>query len=63
MVLSFMEAALPTSLTVLALAAVLRCQPEKVYRLAAPGELRPWETTHEVTIVSFLPRLMHRTRG
>ena len=32
-------AALPTFLTVDELAAVLRCQPEKVYRLAARGEL------------------------
>ncbi len=39
MVLSFMEAALPTFLTVDELAAILRCQPEKVYRLAARGEL------------------------
>jgi excisionase family DNA binding protein len=31
--------ALPTFLTVDELAAVLRCQPEKVYRLAARGEL------------------------
>jgi excisionase family DNA binding protein len=39
MVRSFMEAALPTFLTVDELAAILRCQPEKVYRLAARGEL------------------------
>lgn len=32
-------ASLPTFLTVDELAAVLRCQPEKVYRLAASGEL------------------------
>jgi excisionase family DNA binding protein len=32
-------ASLPTFLTVDELAAVLRCQPEKVYRLAARGEL------------------------
>jgi excisionase family DNA binding protein len=32
-------ATLPTFLTVDELAAVLRCQPEKVYRLAARGEL------------------------
>jgi excisionase family DNA binding protein len=32
-------AALPTFLTVDELADVLRCQPEKVYRLAARGEL------------------------
>lgn len=32
-------AALPTFLTVDELATVLRCQPEKVYRLAARGEL------------------------
>jgi excisionase family DNA binding protein len=31
--------ALPTLITVDELAAVLRCQPEKVYRLAARGEL------------------------
>lgn len=31
--------ALPTMITVDELAAVLRCQPEKVYRLAARGEL------------------------
>jgi excisionase family DNA binding protein len=31
--------ALPTLITVDELAAVLRCQPEKVYRLAACGEL------------------------
>jgi excisionase family DNA binding protein len=31
--------ALPTFLTVDELACVLRCQPEKVYRLAARGEL------------------------
>jgi excisionase family DNA binding protein len=31
--------ALPMFLTVDELAAVLRCQPEKVYRLAARGEL------------------------
>jgi excisionase family DNA binding protein len=30
---------LPTFLTADELAAVLRCQPEKVYRLAARGEL------------------------
>lgn len=34
-----MDAVLPTFLTVDELAAVLRCQPEKVYRLAARGEL------------------------
>jgi excisionase family DNA binding protein len=32
-------ASLPTFLTVDELAALLRCQPEKVYRLAARGEL------------------------
>lgn len=32
-------AALPTFLTADELAVVLRCQPEKVYRLAARGEL------------------------
>ncbi len=32
-------APLPTFLTADELAAVLRCQPEKVYRLAARGEL------------------------
>jgi excisionase family DNA binding protein len=32
-------AALPTFLTAEELASVLRCQPEKVYRLAARGEL------------------------
>jgi excisionase family DNA binding protein len=32
-------AAFPTFITVDELAAVLRCQPEKVYRLAARGEL------------------------
>ncbi|HEX5468288.1 MAG TPA: helix-turn-helix domain-containing protein [Gaiellaceae bacterium] len=32
-------AALPAFLTVDELASVLRCQPEKVYRLAARGEL------------------------
>jgi len=32
-------AALPTLITVDELAAVLRCQPEKVYRLAARGDL------------------------
>jgi excisionase family DNA binding protein len=32
-------ASLPTFLTADELAAVLRCQPEKVYRLAARGEL------------------------
>lgn len=31
--------ALPNLITVDELAAVLRCQPEKVYRLAAGGEL------------------------
>jgi excisionase family DNA binding protein len=31
--------ALPTLITVDELAGVLRCQPEKVYRLAARGEL------------------------
>ena len=31
--------ALPTFLTVDELASVLRCQPEKVYRLAAHGEI------------------------
>ena len=31
--------ALPTLITVDELATVLRCQPEKVYRLAARGEL------------------------
>ncbi|HZT85694.1 MAG TPA: helix-turn-helix domain-containing protein [Gaiellaceae bacterium] len=31
--------ALPTFLTVDELASVLRCQPEKVYRLAARGQL------------------------
>ena len=30
---------LPTFLTADELAAILRCQPEKVYRLAASGEL------------------------
>ena len=34
-----MASVLPTFLTVDELAAVLRCQPEKVYRLAARGEL------------------------
>jgi excisionase family DNA binding protein len=33
------NASLPTFLTVEELAVVLRCQPEKVYRLAARGEL------------------------
>jgi excisionase family DNA binding protein len=32
-------ASLPTFLTVDELAVILRCQPEKVYRLAARGEL------------------------
>jgi excisionase family DNA binding protein len=41
MVLDFMGAkgSLPAFLTVDELAGVLRCQPEKVYRLAARGEL------------------------
>lgn len=34
-----MAGALPTFLTVEELAVLLRCQPEKVYRLAARGEL------------------------
>jgi excisionase family DNA binding protein len=34
-----MAGLLPTFLTVDELAVVLRCQPEKVYRLAARGEL------------------------
>jgi excisionase family DNA binding protein len=34
-----MASTLPTFLTADELAAVLRCQPEKVYRLAARGEL------------------------
>jgi excisionase family DNA binding protein len=34
-----MASVLPTFLTADELAAVLRCQPEKVYRLAARGEL------------------------
>jgi excisionase family DNA binding protein len=34
-----MSTALPMFLTVDELAAVLRCQPEKIYRLAARGEL------------------------
>jgi excisionase family DNA binding protein len=33
------DGVLPTFLTVDELAGVLRCQPEKVYRLAARGEL------------------------
>jgi excisionase family DNA binding protein len=33
------QASLPAFLTVDELAGVLRCQPEKVYRLAARGEL------------------------
>lgn len=33
------QGSLPAFLTVDELAAVLRCQPEKVYRLAAHGEL------------------------
>ena len=33
------QESLPAFLTVEELAAVLRCQPEKVYRLAARGEL------------------------
>ena len=34
-----MASVLPTFLTADELAAVLRCKPEKVYRLAASGEL------------------------
>ena len=34
-----MDSVLPTFLTADELALVLRCQPEKVYRLAARGEL------------------------
>ena len=34
-----MATGLPTFITADELAAVLRCQPEKVYRLAARGEL------------------------
>ncbi len=47
---------LPAFLTVDELAAVLRCQPEKVYRLAARGELPSYKVegrrlfdSHEVT--------------
>lgn len=52
-------AKLPTFLTVDELAAVLRCQPEKVYRLAARGELPSYKVEgrrlfDQAEIASFL---------
>jgi excisionase family DNA binding protein len=51
--------ALPTLITVDELAAVLRCQPEKVYRLAARGELPSYKVEgrrlfNELEIVRWL---------
>ena len=53
--------ALPTLLTVDELAEVLRCQPEKVYRLAARGELPSYKVEgrrlfNESEIVRWLER-------
>ena len=53
---------LPKFLTVDELAAVLRCQPEKVYRLAARGELPSYKVEgrrlfSETEIAKWLERL------
>jgi excisionase family DNA binding protein len=59
---SYMEADfLPTLITVDELAAVLRCQPEKVYRLAARGQLPSYKVEgrrlfNEAEIVRWLER-------
>jgi excisionase family DNA binding protein len=54
-------ASLPTFLTVDELAAVLRCQPEKVYRLAARGELPSYKVEgrrlfNEAEVIRWLER-------
>ena len=53
--------ALPTLITVDELATVLRCQPEKVYRLAARGELPSYKVEgrrlfNETEIAQWLER-------
>jgi excisionase family DNA binding protein len=53
---------LPTFLTVDELAAVFRCQPEKIYRLAARGELPSYKVEgrrlfDRAEIVSYLATL------
>ena len=57
-------ATLPTFLTVDELAAVLRCQPEKVYRLAARGELPSYKVEgrrlfNEAEIATWLETQRH----
>ena len=59
-------ASLPTFLTVDELAAVLRCQPEKVYRLAARGELPSYKVEgrrlfNEAEIVRWLDAQRRRS--
>jgi excisionase family DNA binding protein len=54
-----MSTALPMFLTVDELAALLRCQPEKIYRLAARGELPSYKVEgrrlfNEVEIMRWL---------
>ena len=61
-------AALPTFLTVDELAAVLRCQPEKVYRLAARGELPSYKVEgrrlfNEAEVVHWLEGQRHGVRS
>ena len=53
--------ALPTFLTVDELAVILRCQPEKVYRLAARGELPSYKVEgrrlfNQIDVVQWLDR-------
>jgi excisionase family DNA binding protein len=61
-------AKLPTFLTVDELAAVLRCQPEKVYRLAARGELPSYKVEgrrlfDQAEIVRWLEAQRHGLRS
>jgi len=61
-------ATLPTFLTVDELAAILRCQPEKVYRLAARGELPSYKVEgrrlfDETEVVRWLDAQRHGLRS
>jgi excisionase family DNA binding protein len=61
-------ATLPTFLTVDELAGILRCQPEKVYRLAARGELPSYKVEgrrlfDQAEIVRWLETQRHGLRS
>lgn len=58
---------LPSFLTVEELAAILRCQPEKVYRLAARGELPSYKIEgrrlfEQAEVTRWLETRRHGTR-